>query len=299
MIVAVMMILLCTVKAPYILLDVTGFLPFHPLTTFVWVWVSFQNTHQFVRCHHHLHVLAVPHPTTKQRILFYLLIHRGIPIQNKVGILSHYLSWHAPSNSNSSFPLYGLLPSKDGPYLIMGFSLLKPLFPPSIDLLAFLPAIPLFLLCCYLIHACQASFGPAVFFPFYLIIVAQYYHWACIHTTSGFLTHSIAYRLPWPISSFLGILSPFPFLEHPRSILIPHLHGFLLTLLGFSDPIAISFTFRIHELSINLLLTYFITSGLLWPILAFHTVHEFTTSFFGLLQAHLFSLRPIYYFLDL
>ena len=51
-IVAVVMLLfsLCTTKALYILLVVTGFLPFHPLITFVWVWVSFQTIHWFVNC---------------------------------------------------------------------------------------------------------------------------------------------------------------------------------------------------------------------------------------------------------
>ena len=42
--------------------------------------------------HHHLPVLAMPYPITRQRILFYLLFHRGISIQIRVGILSHYLS---------------------------------------------------------------------------------------------------------------------------------------------------------------------------------------------------------------
>ena len=107
MIVVVLMILLCTAKAPYILPVVTDFLPFHPLTTFVWVWVSFQTTHWFVSCHHHLLVLAVPHPITRQEILFCLLVHCGIPIQNKVGILSYYLSWHALNDFNSSFSLLG------------------------------------------------------------------------------------------------------------------------------------------------------------------------------------------------
>ena len=48
MIVAVLIISLYTTEAPYILLAMTGFLPFYPLTTFVWVWVSFQTTHWFV-----------------------------------------------------------------------------------------------------------------------------------------------------------------------------------------------------------------------------------------------------------
>ena len=57
--------------------------------------------------HHHLPILVVPHPITRQRVLFCLLAHCGIPIWIRVGILSHYPSWHAPSDSNSSFPLLG------------------------------------------------------------------------------------------------------------------------------------------------------------------------------------------------
>ena len=57
--------------------------------------------------HHHLPMLAMPHPITRQRVLFCLLAHCGIPIRRRVGILSHYPSRHAPSNSNSSFPLLG------------------------------------------------------------------------------------------------------------------------------------------------------------------------------------------------
>ena len=51
-IVAVVMLLFfpCTVEALYMLLAMTGFLPFHPLITFVQVWVSFQTIHQFVNC---------------------------------------------------------------------------------------------------------------------------------------------------------------------------------------------------------------------------------------------------------
>ena len=37
-------------RALYILSAVTFFLPFYPLTTFVWIWVSFPTTHWFVSC---------------------------------------------------------------------------------------------------------------------------------------------------------------------------------------------------------------------------------------------------------
>ena len=50
--------------------------------------------------HHHLPMLAVPLPITRQRKLFYLFTHRGILILHSVGILSCYLSWHAPSGSS-------------------------------------------------------------------------------------------------------------------------------------------------------------------------------------------------------
>ena len=105
MIFVVIMILLCMADAPYILPAVTGFLPFYALATFFQVWLSFQTIHWFVNFHHHLPVLVMPHPITKQRILFCLLVHHGIPIWNKVGILSHYPSWHAPSGS--IFPSFG------------------------------------------------------------------------------------------------------------------------------------------------------------------------------------------------
>ena len=57
--------------------------------------------------HHHLPVLAVPYPIIRQRKLFCLLVHYGIPIRIRVGILSLYPSWHAPSDSNSFFPSFG------------------------------------------------------------------------------------------------------------------------------------------------------------------------------------------------
>ena len=101
--------LLCTAEAPFVLSAVTGFLLFYPLTAFVLVWVPFPD-HPLVcqlPSHHHLPVLAVPHPIHRQRVLFCLLAHCGIPIQIRVGILSHYPLWHAPSDSNSSFPLLG------------------------------------------------------------------------------------------------------------------------------------------------------------------------------------------------
>ena len=78
-----------------------GVLPDHPL---VYQLLS----------HHHLPMLAVPNPITKQKVLFCLLAHHGILVQIRVGILFHYPLWHASSDSNSSFPLLGgMLPQWD------------------------------------------------------------------------------------------------------------------------------------------------------------------------------------------
>ena len=62
--------------------------------------------------YHHLPILAVPHPITRQKVLFCLLAHCDIPLWIRVDILSHYLSWHTPSDSNSSFPLLGGMSSQ-------------------------------------------------------------------------------------------------------------------------------------------------------------------------------------------
>ena len=120
---------------------------------------------------------------------------------------------------------------------------------------------------------------------FHLTIVTQHCYWVCIHATCVSSTHSIAYGLPRPISSSLGILGPLSFLGHPWLIPTLHSHGLLLTLLGFPCLITISFTFGVHGLSINPLLTYFITLGLPWPILAFILP-------MGLLLLSLDSFRP-------
>ena len=43
---------------------------------------------------------------------FVFFAHHGIPIRIRVGILSYYLSWHASSDSNLSFPLLGGMSSQ-------------------------------------------------------------------------------------------------------------------------------------------------------------------------------------------
>ena len=126
----------------------------------------------------------------------------------------------------------------------------------------------------------------------------------------AFLTLYIACGLIWPNSFSLGILSLFAVLGYPWPSCFPWassahfliLHWLLLTLLGFLDLIVISFILGAYGLSINPLLSYFITSGLLWPILTF--LHHIMPT--GLLLLSLGSFRlicfpqgPFIYFMGL
>ena len=100
-------------------------------------------------------------------------------------------------------------------------------------------------------------------------------------------------------SCYLGFLDPFHcvrassahffLLGHPWPTPILHSHELLLILLGFPGPITISFTFGVHGLFINPLLTYFITSGLFWLIIIFLLPMV-------LLLHSLGSFRPICFF---
>ena len=104
---------------------------------------------------------------------------------------------------------------------------------------------------------------------------------------------------PWPISSSLSILGPFFFpwassthflsLGHPRPISNSVFPWAFTNSLAFPSPITISFILRVHGFSINPLLSYFITSGLLWSILTF--LHRIIPM--GLLLLSLGSFRPI------
>ena len=101
--------------------------------------------------------------------------------------------------------------------------------------------------------------------------------WHCLWTP---LVHFFLLGYPWPIC--------FPWVSSAHFLII-HSHELLLTLLGFSGPITISFILGAHELSINPLLSYFITSNLLWLILTF--LHHIMPM--GLLFLSLGSFRPI------
>ena len=100
-----------------------------------------------------------------------------------------------------------------------------------------------------------------------------------LHCLWALLSHFFLLEHPWPIC--------FPWVSSAH-FLILHTHGLLLTLLGFPDPITLSFL-GAHEFSTNPLLSYFITSSLLRPILTFlHLIIPM-----GLLLLSLGSFRPI------
>ena len=96
-----MLFLLCTTEAPYILLVVAGFtiLPLNHFCLDVGVLPDHALVCQLLN-HHHSPALAVPHPITRQRKLFCLLVHHGIPIRIKVDILiiSHGMHLVVPTH---------------------------------------------------------------------------------------------------------------------------------------------------------------------------------------------------------
>ena len=104
-----------------------------------------------------------------------------------------------------------------------------------------------------------------------------------------------------PLHCLWALLSHFFLLEHPWPICFPwvfsahflslHTHRLLLTLLGFPDPITLFFILRAHGFSINPLLSYLITLGLLRPILTF--LHHIMPM--SLLSLSGGSFRPVYF----
>ena len=118
----------------------------------------------------------------------------------------------------------------------------------------------------------------------------------------AFLTHYIAYGLLCPISFLFGhpwfFCFPWASLAH---FLILYSHGLLLTLLSFPDLITLSFILKAHGLSINHLLSYFITLDLLWPILTFlHLIMPMgLLLFLGSFRPICFPQGPFIYFMSL
>ena len=115
-----------------------------------------------------------------------------------------------------------------------------------------------------------------------------------------------------PFHCLWVLLSHFFLLEHPWLICFPwaslahflilHTHKLLLTPLGFPSPITLFLILGAHGLPINPLLSYFITSGLLWPILTLllHIMPmSFLLPFLGSFRPICFPQVPFMYFMGL
>ena len=133
--------------------------------------------------------------------------------------------------------------------------------------------------------------------------MTQYGNWFYTYATLVF---------SWPISLLVGSLVPFlsswASLAHLLSLgilgrfLIFHTHGLLLTLLSFPGSIILFLILGAHGLPINPLLSYFITSGLLWPILTL-LLHIMPMSLLSLsggsFRPVCFPQGPLIYFIGL
>lgn len=165
------------------------------------------------------------------------------------------------------------------------FSLLAPLFAPSIGL----PVFP----SCHSIISVVVPFEPRLLGHLSGLLYALF----SINDPVLLLgSCSCYFGAFWPITllvgSFGSFLSPQASLAHFLSldILEPFLtlcsHGLLLIFLGFSGPITISFFLGVHELSINPLLFLLHYFGLVVAHSYFsisHNTHGFITSFSGFL----------------
>ena len=163
--------------------------------------------------------------------------------------------WHEPFSGLSFFRAYSL--QELGFCLIVGFSFFSPFsysFLQSLHFLSYCSAIP-----------------AMVLFDLNLLGLFELVAYSSLNDSvqSFGLLGYVACGLLCTIF-LLGILDPFTFLEHPRPFLVFCSRVLLLTPLGFTGPITLSFILGPYGFSINLLLSFtFITSGLLWPIFTF------------------------------
>ena len=228
--------------------------------------------------------LRVPHFHVRQKLVRYSCVCHGLEVHLCILPLILNLLWR---ELFSNFPFFiGLLLSRAGPCLIMGFPLFSPFFTPSVILLPFLPYHPTIPTVVLFGMCLLASFGPA----------------ACSSLNDSICSldlYSYYFGLSWPITLLVGSFSHFFLLGHPWPICFPwaslahflilHSPELSLTLLGFPSPITVFFILGAHVLSINPLLSYFITSGLLWLIFTF--LHHIMPM--GLLFLSLGSFWPI------
>ena len=197
--------------------------------------------------------LCVLHFCVCLKLVCYSCVCHGLEVRLRILPLILDLLWCELFWSSI---LYGLLPPRAGPFLIVGFLPFSPLFAPFVGLPVFLP--------CHFVIPVAALFDPCLlglFRPYcilfsQLVTMTQYGHWVYTHATLGFLdplhylwaplAHFFLLRHPWPICF------PWAFSVH---FLILHSHELLITLLGFPSPITTSFILEVYGLSTNPLLS--------------------------------------------
>ena len=154
--------------------------------------------------------LRVLHFHVRQKLVRCSCICRGLEVHLCILPLILNLIWH---ELFSNFPFFiGLLLSRAGPCLIVGFSLFSPLFAPSVILLPFLPchfAIPTVVL----FDRCLLGlFRARCMFFSQLVTMAQHGHWIYTHDTLGFLD---------PLHYLWALLAHFFLLGRPQLICFP------------------------------------------------------------------------------
>ena len=136
-----------------------------------------------------------------------------------------------------AFILYGLLHSRAKPCLIVGCSILYPLFAPSIGLLVFLP--------CHSVILAMVLFGPCLsglLWACYMLFLSLNYNGPMLSLG----LYSCYFGFSWPIPSLTGFLGPFLPPWAFSAFTFPWV--FANSFLDFPNPITISFTFGVHGL---------------------------------------------------
>ena len=150
--------------------------------------------------------LCVLHFCVWLKLVCYSCVCHGLKVRLRILPLILDLLWCELFWSSI---LYGLLPPRAGPFLIVGFLPFSPLFAPFIGLPVFLP-------CHYVIPA-MALFDPCLLGLIRPTVYSSLNWLQCpnmaiefiLMLLSAFLIHYITCGLIWPISLSLGNLDPF------------------------------------------------------------------------------------------
>ena len=192
----------------------------------------------------------------RQKLVRYSCACRGLKACLCILSLILNLLWRELFYNLSFF--ISLFLSRAEPYLIMGLPPFNPLFAPSAILLPFMPYHSTIPVVVSFDPCLLGLFGPVA----YSSLNDSIWSLDSYSCYFGLFFFYIACGLLYPIYFFLGILGSFAFLGHPWPFfLILCSHGLLLTPLGFSGLITLSFIFWAYGFSINPLLSLL---ALLW-----------------------------------